>query len=602
MHLPLGGEEFLDGVSGEEVRRAVRAIEHADVPGGAVAGDQARVCRLRRGDRRGRGAGRQLGLGDGQHVGGTQGAPGMPAELAKGEGGAAAQVQRHIQAIAYGQVGAAAAERSAQLEHLAGLDLDWLPVGHRRIVQGGRAVGAGQGDQCVAVKAQGRALQSKFQTGGFGGVTDNAVGQAEGEIVHRPGRRHADIPVTEATRIVLHAGVGARLQHFDDAGLEGEAVEQARPHLALGETLVGHHLAQVVEVAGDAVQAGFAQGFLQLGDGFVTSSRVDDQLGDHRVVEGRNLAAGADPAVDAHVVREVHVGEHARAGLEVLQRVFGVDPHLDGGALRGAVERGPVQRIACGHAQHALDHIQAGDHLGDRVLDLQAGVHFEEVEVVAGGVVYEFHGAGAAVFNRLAQLHGCGVQAFAGGLRQVRRRGFLDHLLVAPLQRAVALAEGGDAALAVAENLYLDVARLIDETLEEHPGIAEKLLAHALDAVVGACQCGGVAATGQADAATACGGLEHHRVADAVGGAQRFFQALQQAGARRHRHLGLGGQFTCSVFEAELANLLASRADEGDAGCFTGIGELGAFREKAITGVDRLGAGFLRSGENLVDT
>ena len=58
VHLPLGGEEFLDGFSGEEVRRTVRAIEHADVPGGAVAGDQARVSRLRRGDWRWRSAGR----------------------------------------------------------------------------------------------------------------------------------------------------------------------------------------------------------------------------------------------------------------------------------------------------------------------------------------------------------------------------------------------------------------------------------------------------------------------------------------------------------------------------------------------------------------
>ena len=471
----------------------------------------------------------------------------MPAELAEGEGRAAAQVQRHVQAIAHGQIGAAAADGAAQLEHLAGLDLDWLPVGHRRIVQGGRAVGAGQGDQCVAVKAQRRALQGKFQAGGLGRVADDTVGQAEGEIIHRPGRRYADIPVTETTRIVLHAGVSARLQHFDDAGLEGKTVEQTRPHFTLGEAFFGHHLAQVVEVAGDAVQAGFAQGFLQLADGLSARVGMNDQLGDHRVVEGRDFAAGADPAVDAHVVREVHIGEHARAGLEVLQRVFGVDPYFDGSALRSAVQRGPVQRIACGHAQHAFDQIQAGDHLGDRVLDLQAGVHFEEVEVVAGGVVDEFHGAGAAILHRLAQLHGGGVQAFAGGLRQVRRRGFFDHLLVAPLQRAVALAEGCNAAGTVAENLYFYVARLIDETLEKHPGIAEELLAHALDAFIGAFQRRGVAAAGQADAATACGSLEHYRVADAVGGAQRFFQTLQQAGARRHWHLGLGGQFACSV-------------------------------------------------------
>ena len=38
------------------------------------------------------------------------------------------------------------------------------------------------------------------------------------------------------------------------------------------------------------------------------------------------------------------------------------------------------QRLARGHAQLPLDQIEAGDHLGHRVLDLQARVHFHEVE------------------------------------------------------------------------------------------------------------------------------------------------------------------------------------------------------------------------------
>jgi len=40
VHLPVGGEEHLDVGIGEEIRRAVRAVEHADFPGVGVGGNQ----------------------------------------------------------------------------------------------------------------------------------------------------------------------------------------------------------------------------------------------------------------------------------------------------------------------------------------------------------------------------------------------------------------------------------------------------------------------------------------------------------------------------------------------------------------------------------
>ena len=39
------------------------------------------------------------------------------------------------------------------------------------------------------------------------------------------------------------------------------------------------------------------------------------------------------------------------------------------------------QGLAGGDAELPLDQVLAGDHLGDRVLDLQAGVHLHEEEV-----------------------------------------------------------------------------------------------------------------------------------------------------------------------------------------------------------------------------
>ena len=40
------------------------------------------------------------------------------------------------------------------------------------------------------------------------------------------------------------------------------------------------------------------------------------------------------------------------------------------------------QRLARGHAQLPLHQVEAGDHLGDRMLDLQPGVHLHEPDAV----------------------------------------------------------------------------------------------------------------------------------------------------------------------------------------------------------------------------
>src|SRR3546814_12371580 len=61
-----------------------------------------------------------------------------------------------------------------------------------------------------------------------------------------------------------------------------------------------------------------------------------------------------------------------------------------------------LQRLAIGDADHFLDQVDAGDHLGDRMFDLDARVHLDEIE--AAIFVQEFEGAGAAVADAFARL------------------------------------------------------------------------------------------------------------------------------------------------------------------------------------------------------
>src|SRR5204863_334737 len=59
-------------------------------------------------------------------------------------------------------------------------------------------------------------------------------------------------------------------------------------------------------------------------------------------------------------------------------------------------------------------------------------------------------------------------------IRQRRARRLFDHLLVTALDRALALAEVRVVAMLVADDLDLDVARLLAIPLHEHLGIAER--------------------------------------------------------------------------------------------------------------------------------
>ena len=117
-----------------------------------------------------------------------------------------------------------------------------------------------------------------------------------------------------------------------------------------------------------------------------------------------DLSALDDAAVHADAGPEWLAVEEERVGLrqEVLQGILGVDAALDGVAALAEVGLRPRQWLAGSHAQLGVDQIDAGHHLGHRVLDLKPGIHLEEVEpgLVALALEQELHRAGVAIADR----------------------------------------------------------------------------------------------------------------------------------------------------------------------------------------------------------
>ena len=199
----------------------------------------------------------------------------------------------------------------------------------------------------------------------------------------------------------------------------------------------------------------------------------DDELGDQRVEGAGDRLAVLVPAVETYAGALRRLPRRQRAGRrhEVAAAVLGVDAELDGVA---ADRRVVVAELLAGRdAEHLADQVDAGDLLGDAVLDLEAGVDLEEGDGAVPGDE-ELAGAGADV-PRLAQDRLAGLVEAADLVVGEERRGrLLDQLLVAALERAVAGGDDDDVAVLVGQALGLDVPRLVEELLDQALAAAER--------------------------------------------------------------------------------------------------------------------------------
>ncbi len=306
----------------------------------------------------------------------------------------------------------------------------------------------------------------------------------------------------------------------------------------------------------------------------------------------RGRAVGADPAV---------------IGNEVVLRILGRHPALQGMAVqRHIVLRRTARRLddtlALGDHDLRAHDVDAGHFFRYRMLDLHARVYLDEIELALVHIHQEFDRARAFVVDVRAQLLAEVADLLALRFRQIGGGGALDDLLVAPLDRAVALPQVIDVALLVAEDLHLDVPRAQDHLLEIALAVAECRLRLAPPLADLLLEFAFVLDRPHAPSAAAPGRLEHQRIADLGGLRLHLLHVLaQHLGRRDHRHARLDGDAPRAGLVAKLAHGLCLRSDEGDARGIAGIDERGVLAQQAVTGMDRIGARHLCHADDLVD-
>ena len=195
-------------------------------------------------------------------------------------------------------------------------------------------------------------------------------------------------------------------------------------------------------------------------------------LEQERVEVGRDLRPDVGRALvepDARAARGAVGGDAPRVRPEGGRGVLRGDPALQRRAARADAVLGEAElgeRRPAADQELRAHEVDVRDLLGDRVLDLDARVHLDEHVLARGRVDEELHRAGVHVADGLGEAHGVGAQAVADRRVEVRGRRELDHLLVAPLDGAVALEQMDDVPLAVGQDLHLDVPRADDRLLQ----------------------------------------------------------------------------------------------------------------------------------------
>ncbi len=269
-------------------------------------------------------------------------------------------------------------------------------------------------------------------------------------------------------------------------------------------------------------------------------------------------------------------------------------------AVAAHVALGKRQSLAGGDAQHGLDDIDAGHHFGDGVLDLQARIHLQEI--IADSAQDEFDRADPAIIQALAEPHRVGDHSVAKRCGKIGGRGFLDELLVTPLQRAFTLEQVNYIAFAVTGDLYFDMAPLLDQFFDDQPGIAKRIfgLAHGrFDFTGNAIEMRDGA---HALAAASRRGFQHHRKPDfAQGPGDLGGVFARRFAAGNGRHTGRFGLALGGGFVPEPLDDLGRRASEDQPCGLDGARECGIFGEKTKTGMDRLRARRFRGIDHGVD-
>ncbi len=268
--------------------------------------------------------------------------------------------------------------------------------------------------------------------------------------------------------------------------------------------------------------------------------------------------------------------------------------------LQGDILLPNLQRLSGGDGNLVAHDVDGRDLLGHRMFDLNARVHFHEIEMPVL-IQKKLDRAGIVVLHRSSDgdrgLAHLGAQL---GREDERRRDF-DQFLVAPLNGAIAFPEVNDIAVLVRQDLEFDMVGTFDIFFDEDAAVAECRLGLPRGHVHIVPQFLVRTHDPQASPPASGTGFDHDGIAGAAGEGQGLFGGAHPSfRAGDDGHTGLFGDLARLDLTAHQKNGLRRRADEGDARGLAQMRELCVFRKKPIPGMDGIGADTLGEIDDLL--
>ncbi len=324
-------------------------------------------------------------------------------------------------------------------------------------------------------------------------------------------------------------------------------------------------------------------------DGGPALTGVHYELSQQRVVVRGHRVAGVEVGVypDPRTPRRVVHLDEPGLGQKVAPGILGVDAELHGVPVRGPGLVGDLQALAGGDFKLLGHDVHASDHLRHGVLDLEARVHLDKVELAPA--VDELDGPGPLVIQGGYEVFRGGREALPDLPRQARRGRLLDELLVAALDRAVPLGEGDRRTRRIRQHLHLDVAQPLQKPLDVDRAVAEVGPGLPARAHVGVRDLGLGLHHAHPLPPSPGARLDDQRVADLgthalhLGGVP-----AEPVGARGHGDAGPRGGGAGRHLVAHEGYGARIGAHELQADALADLGEAGVLGEKAVTRVDRV--------------
>ena len=328
-------------------------------------------------------------------------------------------------------------------------------------------------------------------------------------------------------------------------------------------------------------------------EGAVPGSDLDQQ---GIVVRGDDGAGAGGRLVhtDTKAAGDAVAGDPARVGRKVVGGILGGDTALNGKTVEFEVfllcdaNAGIGEGLALSDQDLGAHQVYAGDHLGDRVLDLNAGIHLDKI-VVFILVDQELQSSCIGISDMLCDRDSVAVKFFLDFLGNRESGSELDNFLIASLQGAVTLKQMCHISVLIGQDLDFDVLGIDQEFLHEDVAVAEGLECFGFDQVKVDADFFDSIAASHASSAAAGSCFENDRETEFHRQLLGFFTALERLlGSGSGRYIAVQRHLLGTELVAHHIQDLGSGSDEFDAGLFAGAREITVFGKKSVSGVDRV--------------